>query len=69
MKNYAKGFITIHWLEAEKLTFINLGVTSKLVIWFTGSFGHDIENQRAQQYELTPKELDLNDTFIVHMNR
>ena len=38
-------------------------------IWFTGSFGHDIENQRAQQYELTAKELEINDTFIIHANR
>ena len=32
MENYGKGFIKIHWLEAEKLTFINLGVANKCVI-------------------------------------
>ena len=38
-------------------------------IRFTGSFDHDAENQRAQQYELVAKELDYNDTFIIHANR
>jgi len=38
-------------------------------IIFTGSFGHDIANQRAQQYELEAEELDYNDTFIFHANR
>ena len=38
-------------------------------IRFTGSFAHDAENQRAQQYELVAKELDYNDTFIIHANR
>ena len=36
---------------------------------FTGSYGHDIANQRAQQYELLAEELDYNDTFIFHANR
>merc|ERR1719474_894648 len=38
-------------------------------IMFTGSYGHDIANQRAQQYELLAEELDYNDTFIFHANR
>merc|ERR1719192_2804093 len=38
-------------------------------IRFTGSFDHDADNQRAQQYELVAKELDYNDTFIIHANR
>ena len=36
---------------------------------FTGSFGHDLSNQRAQQYELFAKKLSPNDTFIFYANR
>ena len=51
--------------------FVQVGsyIHDSTQIWFTGSFGHDIENQRAQQYELTAQELDINDTFIIHANR
>ena len=38
-------------------------------IVFTGSFGHDLANQRAQQYELNAMQLDHNDTFIFYANR
>jgi len=38
-------------------------------IYFTGSWGHDIENQRAQQYELKAMDLDVNDTFLFHADR
>jgi len=36
---------------------------------FTGSWGHDEENQRAQQYELKALDLDINDTFLFHADR
>ena len=38
-------------------------------ITFTGKFGHDEDNQRAQQYEIKCVDLDYNDTFIIHANR
>ena len=38
-------------------------------IVFTGSFGHDFANQRAQQYELNAMQLDHKDTFILYANR
>ena len=41
LKNYGKGVITIHWLEAKKLTFINFGVTSELVLCLDWTHGHD----------------------------
>jgi len=38
-------------------------------IYFTGSWGHDTDNQRAQQYELKAMDLDVNDTFLFHADR
>ena len=38
-------------------------------IFFTGNFGHDLSNQRAQQYELFAKKLHTNDTYLVYANR
>ena len=38
-------------------------------IVFTGNFGHDLSNQRAQQYELFAKDLHPNDTYIFYANR
>ena len=38
-------------------------------ISFNGTFRHDVENQRAQQYEIKCVDLDYNDTFIIHANR
>ena len=54
-----------------KLFSIQIGsyIHDDTQIRFTGSFAHDAENQRAQQYELVAKELDYNDTFIIHANR
>ena len=58
-----------HWIE--KIFSIKIGsyIHDDTQIRFTGSFAHDAENQRAQQYELVAKELDYNDTFIIHANR
>ena len=57
------------WIE--KIFSIKIGsyIHDDTQIRFTGSFAHDAENQRAQQYELVAKELDYNDTFIIHANR
>ena len=38
-------------------------------IFFTGNYGHDLSNQRAQQYELFAKKLHPNDTFLFYANR
>ena len=38
-------------------------------ILFTGTFGHDVENQRAQQYEINITALADQDTNIVWANR
>ncbi len=38
-------------------------------IFFTGTFGHDVENQRAQQYEINITALADQDTNIVWANR
>ena len=38
-------------------------------IFFTGTFGHDVENQRAQQYEINITALSDEDTTIVWANR
>ena len=38
-------------------------------IFFTGNYGHDLSNQRAQQYELFAKKLHTNDTFLFYANR
>ena len=39
------------------------------IIFFSGRFRHDIDNQRAQQYIIECTELEQNDTFIFWMNR
>ena len=36
---------------------------------FNGTFGHDVDNQRAQQYEIHITDLDVNDTTIVWAGR
>ena len=38
-------------------------------IFFTGTYGHDVENQRAQQSEIKITDLDPNDTTIIWANR
>ena len=38
-------------------------------IHFTGTFGHDTVNQRAQQYEINITALDEADTTVVWANR
>ncbi len=38
-------------------------------IMFTGTFGHDVENQRAQQYEINITALNSKDETIVWANR
>ena len=38
-------------------------------IYFNGSFGHDIDNQRAQQHEIEITNFDKNDTFYHWANR
>ena len=38
-------------------------------IFFTGNYGHDLSNQRAQQYELFAKKLHPNDTYLFYANR
>ena len=38
-------------------------------IFFTGTWGHDEEKQRAQQYELVITDLDPTDTSTIWANR
>ena len=38
-------------------------------IFFTGTFGHDVANQRAQQYEINITALSDDDTSVVWANR
>lgn len=38
-------------------------------IFFTGTFGHDVENQRAQQYEINITALSEDDTSVIWANR
>merc|ERR1719192_2575381 len=38
-------------------------------IRFSGSFGHDLSNQRAQQYHIVARPLHPEDTFIFYANR
>ncbi len=36
---------------------------------FSGTYGHDVDNQRAQQYEINITELDDSDKTVVWANR
>ena len=38
-------------------------------IYFTGSFGHDVQNQRAQQYAINITALDQKDRFFFWAER
>nr|XP_040571567.1 glycine receptor subunit alpha-2-like isoform X2 [Lepeophtheirus salmonis] len=38
-------------------------------IYFTGTYGHDVANQRAQQYEINITALDLEDKMVKWANR
>ena len=40
-----------------------------LQIEFTGTFGHDVVNQRAQQYEINITALRKEDTTLLWANR
>ena len=38
-------------------------------IYFTGTYGHDVANQRAQQYEIKITDLISEDTTVIWANR
>ena len=38
-------------------------------IFFTGTFGHDVKNQRAQQYSIEIAALDIKDQLITWAER
>ena len=38
-------------------------------IYFTGTYGHDVANQRAQQYEIKITDLASEDTTVIWANR
>lgn len=54
-----------------KISFIQIGsyIHDDSQIFFTGNYGHDLSNQRAQQYELFAKKLHPNDTYLFYANR
>ena len=71
--NYSKYVIVnmfIYFFKTQKhILQIGSYIHDDSQIFFTGNYGHDLSNQRAQQYELFAKKLHPNDTYLFYANR